>query len=38
MLGVMQFVFSSFWVWLGSLLLLSVAAGAASAICTGRRR
>lgn len=38
MLEVMQFVFSSFWVWLGSLMLLCMAAGAAATISTGGRR
>ena len=38
MLEVLQFVFSSFWVWLGCLLLVGALGGALSSVFWGRRR
>lgn len=35
MLEILQFVFSSFWVFLGSLLMLTVAAGSLAAVFQG---
>jgi uncharacterized integral membrane protein len=35
MLDVLHFVFSSFWVWLGSTIMLAIVAGAIATFATG---
>jgi len=41
MLEVLQFIFSSFWIWLGTVILLAVTFGSLGssmgAICAGRK-
>ena len=35
MLEILQFIFSSFWVWLGTILLLVLPIGLIAEVCTG---
>ncbi len=38
MLAILQFIFSSFWIWFGTLILLSELGAAIAAVVTALRR